>query len=418
LTNRQVAIEYHIKCDKIYAETAKKMLITAVGLFNPQTDQSSCYCFDTNWLNDKKTKVKLVSTAQLDALKRAQNLKNELEQVIAGLKLDMANQILQSQKVFNDHILNLEKKIEKKLEEKFSNIPKDLKSKSKDKSTKVTIQSPEKEKEKTKNNRGWETVKSRSRSRGRSLTRRSGPRRFIIRPPTPTKENKDKIDTEHIKKKSLAIILTVKQSVELETVKTWFKATKEDSPLLGFKKNSVSFDNMTDSKQGNKRFKVMIKDLPLQNKPIDEIWKSFNIPFGVAITEWKGDVSKSTVPTTKRRGWLVSNLNPDKCFKQRLMDKIKEVYTNEDETATAVKLPPPSFLKEGEKPRYASYCVVVHKKMTENMETEEDEDAFKLIDDYFTEHMKQTCPAVRIRDWKGRLLTSEITANKEPVNEL
>ena len=249
------------------------------------------------------------------------------------------------------------------------------------------------------------------------MTRRSGPKRFIIRPPTPTKENKGKIDTEFIKKKSLAMILTVKQNVKLEKVKTWFNATKEETPLLGFDKKKVTFDNMTDSKQGNKRFKVMIKDLPIQNKSIEDIWRSFNIPFGVAITEWKGDVTKSTVPTTKRRGWLVSNLNPDRCFKEKLINKVKEVYTDEDETATAVKLPPPAFLK-GEKPRYASYCVVVHKKVTENMEMEEEgDDAFKLIDDLFTDHMKTTCPSVRIAEWRGRLKFSDGPMSKEPVDD-
>ena len=420
LTGNHMAVEYNIICEKIYSDSARKMLVTAMSLFNPQTDNTSVYCFDTMWLNDKSTKIKLISSGQLDSLKKAQSLKDELEKVVTSLKLDISHQIMENQKLFNDHIQNLEKRMEKKFEEKFSSMVKDLKTKSKEsKSTKeVTIQSPEKKKEKeTKSNRGWEKVPSRSRSRGRSMTRRSGPKRFIIRPPTPTKENKGKIDTEFIKKKSLAMILTVKQNVKLEKVKTWFNATKEETPLLGFDKKKVTFDNMTDSKQGNKRFKVMIKDLPIQNKSIEDIWRSFNIPFGVAITEWKGDVTKSTVPTTKRRGWLVSNLNPDRCFKEKLINKVKEVYTDEDETATAVKLPPPAFLK-GEKPRYASYCVVVHKKVLENMETEEEgDDAFKLIDDLFTDHMKTTCPSVRIAEWRGRLKFSDGPMSKEPVDD-
>ena len=445
-TARTRTVTYHVNdMQKVYSDKLWKTMLNILKVFNPQTDSTSVFCFDQEWLSKNQGKIQLCTAKKLNKAKAALNLETALstamqkvieqsEQRLTTAIQTMTKKQEEMETNFQQQLSEMEEKLREKFEEKFENQAeavvsqmaaycekeqqnqepeKEPRSRSRSVRLQVPDQKNDPKPQQEKNTRGWETPSRRK--RGRSTTRRNQAKKFVVRPKETEGEKDTKVDTKYAQKKSIAAILTVKSDVTIEEIKEWFKT----SSTVGFDATKVTIEYMTKTRAGFLRFKVLITDFPIQGLSFMQIWNSFKIPIFVEILEWRGNPTQSAKATTKRISFYIGNLNPETDFSQKLKDRAKEVYNQEGDDVTVVKLNPPKDLKPGEKQRASAYCLVVHRKETSDM-TDAQEKAPEQIPDLLTEHLQAKAAGIRIHLWKGRPLLpgNAQRANNGPVQLL
>ena len=434
---KMTALKYHIKNlikdpskqqqrNLIQLRTIQQIILNILSTFNPQTDNTAMWLLNTDDLVAKTCPIQVKTTTWIAEATRAINLKNELAKMISDLQTSLEKKLDEKERLHTDHIKQIEKNLETKFQTKLNEaITKATKSKT------VQIESPEKKSDSKKkpeeeteksSKRGWETVppRKRSQSRGRSRTRRNGIRKIQIRPPSATTGEDPDVppkakDMEFSQKKTIAATLLIKSNTNAATVKSWFR--ESTIPGFTFNNTAVEVTQMTNSKGGFQRYKVLLKDFPVTNNTFEKIWNSFKVPFFVDITQWKGDPNGSTIPKRQRLSWYIGNLNPMVDFTEKLKDRVSNVYNGltEQDEVVVVKLPRPHNLKEDEVQRTSAYCVTLFKTVDQSSMT--DSDVLDRIEDkmmpYFKEHLK----GIRINQWRGHPKLSD-RGSHGPVDDL
>ena len=414
----------------IQYRTIQKIILSILSTFNSQTDNTATWVLDTEDLLARTCPIQVKPATWVAEATRALNLKNELAAMINGLQTSLEKKIEEKERLHTEHIKQIEKNLEEKFQAKLNDAVKKF---SKGKSVQIESpkkksdpkKNPEKEQEKDSekpNKRGWETVppRKRSESRGRSRFRRNGVRKIQIRPPSEATGEDPPVpliekDMEFSQKKSIAATLLIKSNTTAATVKSWF----HESTILGFKFNdtAVQVAQMSNSKRDFQRYKVLLKDFPVTNNSFEKIWNSFNIPFFVDITQWKGDPNSSTIPKKQRLSWYVGNLNPMIDFTDKLKDRVENVYgglTDQDEVVV-VKLPRPHNLKEEEVQRRSAYCVTLFRTVDQTSMT--DSDVLDRIEDKMIPYFKDNLKGIRINQWRGHPKLSD-RGSQGPVDDL